>query len=157
MRKQVLSLLFGILIITSFIIISMPNAVGDHDTKNKEVKIVSGKTYTLKIDISEGEVKYKWKIVNHTNENISFFLIDDNNKDIVSITGNISKFENKTNLDSGKYFFTWRNYPNQTDIDLIYNITFQVTGEGCYSTDIILSVSLITIIFFSIGINKKKK
>jgi hypothetical protein len=157
MRKQVLGLLFGILIITSVIIISMPIASGDQESKSDEVEILPLDTYKLEIDISKGEVEYQWEIINFTNEDIHFWLMDDDGKDIDTQTGNISEYKNKTKLKSGKYTFNWYNKKSQGNITLFYDINFTVTGEGCYSTDIILSVSLITIIFFSIGINKKKK
>ena len=99
MRKQVLSLLIGILIITSFMIILMPIASADHDKKKKEVDLGPEDDYKQKIDTSKGEVKYYWKITdlkNFTSDTILFRLLDDNGDAIDFQVGDISEYNKKT-------------------------------------------------------------
>jgi hypothetical protein len=161
MKNKVLALTIFLIIFISICIIALPTSSAKNDTKKGKFIVISNETFSLDFEVEDGTFTYNWTINDFNNDSIFFYMEDENINHIHSVQGKIPYYANKTKVKSGKFTLNWRNRNLKRNIEVFYNITtpelIKSTAEGCYSTSIILPISMVSILFLGSGYVRKRR
>jgi len=157
MRFRLLGLIVCVIILSMIIFSSHSGAIKKKiDDKDIEIKV--GKYHNVTIESEDGEINYTWEIQDFDADKVEFYFKSEK-ETIIHYTGQ-KQHSGDIKVEAGEYYFSW--YNNNT-----YNKTFKIRysieypaqyeGKGCYSSILILSFLVITILFWvTIGYIKRR-
>lgn len=156
MKRKIIVIFVSVLILMSFVLLSLPSVSAEHTTKDKDVDIQAGKTYEIIVETDEGKLKYTWKIYDFDDDKNLFYYGKKGDSreleiyDLANRSGEIS-------VKSGKYVFGWRNNNPNGSFSINYKVTYPKPPEGCYSSILILSIlSIVSVVWLSGNTRKKE-